>query len=213
MPIQFIENPCSESICAVWHITESMDFFLQHVDLKKSAGFEMVHHPSKQLQWLASRMLAKVLVEDYWSLSFNGVYNDSHGKPWLTNSNCHISISNSKNIATAILHRTKPVGIDIEVVKPKILKIANKYLTPSELILIGNSFQSLTLAWCCKETIYKIHGIGNISLKDHIQLHSVESNNLCGKVIASLNLEKTFTYYLKYLPVLNYMLVYNYYDL
>lgn len=212
MPIQLIENPCDESICAVWHITESMDFFFQHVDLNKSAGFETVHHPSKQLQWLASRMLAKVLVEDYWNSSFDGIYNDNHGKPWLTNSDCHISISNSQDIATAILHRSKPVGIDIELIKPKILRIANKYLTISERLLIGDGFQNLTIAWCCKETIYKIHGIGNISLKEHIELHRIEGNNLFGKVIASLNLQDKQTFYLKYLPVLNYMLVYNHYD-
>ena len=211
MPIQFIENPCSESICAVWHITENMDFFLKNIDLTTCPGFTMVHHPAKQLQWLASRMLVKVLVEEYWHQPFEGLFNDAYGKPWLRNNKGHVSTSNSSLIATAILHRTKAVGIDIELIKPKIALIASKFLTPNEEAFLGTNIAVLTAAWCFKELVYKIHGIGNISLKDHIALQPFEIYNPDGIATATLNVSMSHHFQLKYIQINGYMLAYNYY--
>jgi 4'-phosphopantetheinyl transferase len=211
MPIQLIENPCSESICAMWHITEDMDFFLHRLNLATCPGFATVHHPAKQVQWLASRLLVKVLVEDYWHQTFEGLYNDEHGKPWLQESDCHISISNSNRIATAILHRTRPVGIDIELIKPKIALIASKFLTPYEEHFLGQNTALLTAAWCFKELVYKIHGIGNISLKDHIAIQPFGLDAVMGKACATLNLATVHHFELKYFQWNGYMLAYNYY--
>lgn len=207
MPICWQQNPCAESICAAWHITEHMDYFLEHLNLDENPGFDVVHHPDKQLQWLASRMLVKVLLEEQLRKPFYGVYNDVHGKPWLHRHSCHVSISNSGSYASALLHERKPVGIDIELVKPKIKKIAAKYLIPLELKHWGRDVECLTMAWCCKETVYKIYGLGNISLKNHIRLQPPEGT----LIKATLQVGENRDFYLKYVRLEDYMLVYNQY--
>lgn len=208
MPICWQENPCVESVYAVWHITEHMDYFLKHLSLDANAGFDAVNHPDKQLQWLASRVLVKVLVESHLNQPFEGIYNDENGKPWLNNISCHVSISNSGNYASASLHKTRSVGIDIERIKPKIKKIAHKYLLPQELISWGKDINTLTLGWCCKETVYKIYGLGCISLKDNIWLSPPED---LSHVKAILRVENATTFYLKSIRFDDYMLAYNYY--
>ncbi|TAH25693.1 MAG: 4'-phosphopantetheinyl transferase superfamily protein [Cytophagales bacterium] len=213
MPIQIIEKPCKESICAVWHISESLDFFLSNINLEQNPGYHNINHPAKQLQWLASRMLVKELVEKHLRQKYDGFYNDQHGKPWLNNNSSFISISNSKDIATAIIHSSKLVGIDIELIKPKISLIKNKFLLPEELLLVDESEYLLTAAWCCKETLYKIHGIGNISLKDNILIHPpFEGTGILGTVKASLITTNKQLFHLKYLKIKDYMMVYNYYN-
>ncbi len=211
MPIQLLDSPCSKSICGIWNITEDKYFFLKHINNFDNYGFENIHHPSKQIQWLASRMLVKVLMEDHWNEKFAGLYNDEHGKPWIKNSSAHLSISNSCNITTAMIHKNKPVGIDVELIKPKIQLIATKYLTHREQSFVGEDIQRLTLAWCLKETIYKIYGLGNISLKDHIQIHPFSELEKVGFATGQLNFGTSQHYNLKYIKLDNYMLAYNYY--
>lgn len=211
MPLQLLDSPCSKSVCGIWNITEDKSFFLKYINNYNTSGFEDIHHPAKQIQWLASRMLVKVLMEDYWSEPFVGLYNDEYGKPWIKNSSAHLSISNSNNIATAMIHKNKPVGIDVELIKPKIQLIASKFLTPQEQSFVGEDIERLTLAWCLKEAIYKIYGLGNISLKDHIQINPFSELQKEGFATALLNIGKTQYYKLKYFQLDNYMLAYNYY--
>lgn len=210
MPLEWIDKTNDDWACAIWHINEPLSFFIDSADFESCCkGYLQISHPSKQLQWLASRWLSKEILLRKWNLPFDGIVSNSLGKPSLKGYDFYISLSNSHDKATAIIHRKSEVGIDIELIKPKIALIAQKFLKPSEIHFLGNDLIKLTVAWCCKESLYKIHGQKAISLKEHINLKAFDlddyttiSAELCTQIPA-------LTYYLKHRQVNQYMMVYS----
>ena len=98
---------------------------------------------------------------------------DVHGKPYLVNLPYHISLSHSFDYAAVMISRSRPVGIDIEQIKEKVERIAEKFLSPRELGFItqdNNRIQQLYVCWCAKEAIYKCYGQKEVSFQDNITL-------------------------------------------
>jgi phosphopantetheinyl transferase len=87
------------------------------------------------------------------------------------------------------------VGVDVEVPKVKVVRIADKFLSIGEKqLLIRNSeyaidngqneeslsiahCQLLTTLWSCKEAVFKWYGDGGVDFKKDIQLHNHQPNN------------------------------------
>ena len=63
-------------------------------------------------------------------------------------------------------------AIDIELIKDKIERIANKFLSAKELEFIQEQerIEQLYVCWCAKEAIYKLHGKKNVSFVENIDL-------------------------------------------
>jgi phosphopantetheinyl transferase len=97
---------------------------------------------------------------------------DEHGKPYLVNSDTHISLSHSYDYAAVIVSKTKKVGIDIELIKHKIKLIRHKFLSDIELAQkqIGDNTDGLYVCWCAKEAIYKWHGKKGLEFKQHMHI-------------------------------------------
>jgi hypothetical protein len=62
------------------------------------------------------------------------------------------------------------VGIDLEIIREKILGIGKRFLAPEELDFLALEPSHYTMAWCAKETIFKCQGTSGVSLRDHILL-------------------------------------------
>ena len=99
------------------------------------------------------------------------LYYDALGKPHLQDGT-FISITHSHYFAAVILSDV-PVGIDIELQREKIIRIANKfcktefqYLNTDDIDYI----RKLTVIWGVKEAIFKIKSEKGISFKDHISV-------------------------------------------
>ena len=63
----------------------------------------------------------------------------------------------------------KPVGVDIEKKREKILRIAHKFTQwnyRSANYSIHNIVQKLTMTWCAKEVGFKIHNKPTLTLND-----------------------------------------------
>ena len=71
-----------------------------------------------------------------------------------------------------MVSKNKAVGIDIELIKNKIERIANKFLSAKELEFIQEQerIEQLYVCWCAKEAIYKLHGKKNVSFVENIEL-------------------------------------------
>ena len=109
-----------------------------------------------------------------------------------------------------MISKDKPVGIDIEIVKSKIERVARKFLQDEELNFIDpdNRIEHLYICWCAKEAIYKLQGKRNVSFKDHIHLHPF-SHSESGVLPASLQTDqecKSFEVYFEKFE--NYMIGY-----
>jgi phosphopantetheinyl transferase len=116
------------------------------------------------------------------------LYYDEFGKPHLIDEK-HISITHSHHFSAIILSN-ETVGIDIEMQREKILKIAHKFVNDEELERLqkmntNDYIKKLTTKWGAKEAIFKIRNEKGISFKDHIQVAPFKLNEQ--ETLADLN--------------------------
>ena len=172
MPLVFQQTPISNCTVALWRIEEDAEWFNERLQLNEIDHAEMlsIKVQSKLLQFLASRYVLRVLLD---SDEEHVMQKDVHGKPSLWNNNWHISLSHCAGYAAAAVSGEHHVGIDVEVIHPRVRRIVSKYLIDEELLLIGGNSatdESLITAWAMKEAVYKANGKKGISLKDQIRL-------------------------------------------
>ena len=122
------------------------------------------------------------------------------GAPEINNGQ-FISISHTDTLI-AIIISDKKVGIDLEEISNKALKVKSKFLSLNDKIQYNED--ETTLCWCAKETIFKWHQKGNINFKDDIIIQSIKHapiNNIHIKFKQNL-------FILKFLKINNHFLVY-----
>ncbi len=89
------------------------------------------------------------------------------GKPFLVNSKEYISISHSQNFI-GILKAPFDVGLDVEEINERILKIKNRFLNEKELKLFDSSIENLTIAWTLKEALFKLNTRNGIDFRKEL---------------------------------------------
>ena len=93
---------------------------------------------------------------------------DAHGAPTLSNGQ-QLSISHTHHYVAVVLSDQLPVGIDVEAYRPKIARIAPRFMHTSEAF--ANTLPLMTQLWTAKEAVYKalrqpgIHFAKQIHLK------------------------------------------------
>ena len=175
MPLFYQHTINDQAQLAVWHITEDEIFFLTKVQLQKK-----INHPHKRLQHLAGRYLLQMIDPGF---PVHSIEIADSNKPVLTDASFHFSISHCGNYAAAIVSATNTVGIDIEMITPKISSVKNKFLSEQELHLLPLvSNRWLTVLWSCKEAVFKWYGHGGIDFKEHIVITHVPVHDVAGTV-------------------------------
>jgi phosphopantetheine--protein transferase-like protein len=158
---------------AIWKIEESADELIAQLQLdeQEQAYFESLIQHKRQLHWLATRVLLRTLLKTEHYIDCKA---DAHGKPYLVNFPHHISLSHSYDYAAVMISETRAVGIDIELVKPKIEALAPKFLTEAERSFIdpNHTVAHLYSCWAAKEAVYKLQGKNGVSFKEHIRLQA-----------------------------------------
>ena len=149
----------------LWKITEDLEWFKDVVELNNSSKkrIDSMKSESHQKGFLAVRtLLQHVGYSDF------DLYYDAHGKPHLKDEKC-ISISHSHQFS-AIAVSTHSIGIDLELVKEKTLKIASRFMDVSHLENLSEieKIQKATVIWGIKESIFKIKSQEGISFPNHI---------------------------------------------
>lgn len=171
MPIVFNRKIDDQTILAVWKIEETEEQLLASLQLKQHEldVIASLSNGKRALHWLGTRVLLRTMLNtaDYIDCRM-----DDHGKPYLVNSDTHISLSHSYDYAAVIVGKDKKVGVDIELIKHKIKSIKHKFLSDVELAQkqIGDNTDGLYVSWCAKEAIYKWHGKKGLEFKQHIHI-------------------------------------------
>ena len=172
---------------AIWKIEESADELLAQLQLKEHelSYLDTLNNGKRNMHWLSTRVLLRRMMD---TDNYIDCKVDSSGKPYLSNFPHHISLSHSYDYAAVMVSKSKAVGIDIELVKDKIERIAHKFLNREELEFIQDKdrIDQLYVTWCAKEAIYKLHGKKNISFLEHIKLEPFEYE-ISGSFNAMLN--------------------------
>lgn len=171
MPLFYQQNINQHTQLAIWHITETENFFTQVVQPQRA-----IAHPQKRLQHLAGRFLLQQL---HPSIQTGNIIHTPLQKPYVANnSDVHFSISHCASYAAVIVSKAAPVGIDIELETPKVVNIAPKFLHEQEFAnwqmdvhkLTTQDIPLLTCLWSCKEAVFKWWGKGKVDFKNMIRL-------------------------------------------
>jgi 4'-phosphopantetheinyl transferase len=190
----------------VWKITESYEQLFNEVALKDS-NLRRLGGMKSQLHQRGFLSVRELLQEAGYN-DFD-LYYDDFGKPYLKDGK-HISITHSYQFS-AIIVSNQSVGIDIELQREKIIKIASKFNDDDHRFLKEDKkedyIRKLTVIWGAKESIFKIRNERGISFKEHIKVRAFEMEDTLA--VAELHFDdivKDFEIYFE--EIENFILVY-----
>jgi 4'-phosphopantetheinyl transferase len=154
----------------------------------------------KRKEWLASRELL-------FKISGNAqrmvcVYDD-FGKPVLQGSTRHISVSHSELWCAAMIS-DQPCGVDIQVYRNTVQRIANRFLDPNEiraLAALDNPLHQLHLLWGAKECLYKAYGKKKLGFRENIHITDINRDaGTANGVVAYDDLHLSYEIHYRMLP-------------
>lgn len=186
-----------EARIIIWKITETED---ELADLIKTTAFLEEVKSRKSLtsrkQFLATRII----------LEQEGIekdlVKDENGKPKLTNH--HISITHDTDYV-GVMISNKDCGIDLQSISEKVKRVQHKFIDEDDLQLADNELDSLTISWCIKEALYKIHGDPMVYFKEHLRIVKKNGSRILSRILhpdyvkdVTLEIQKIDELYLTY---------------
>ena len=141
----------------IWHITESSDELYNLLDTRRyDEQLQDKKNESRRAEWLAVRLIIKELFGTDCEVAYH-----STGRPYLKNSNVHISISHTRGYAAVAYHCVAPIGMDIEYISPRVERIADRFTSQEESSYIeqydaSDRQKCHLINWSAKEALYKL---------------------------------------------------------
>ena len=147
MPLFYQHNINQETKLGIWFIEEPESFFLEKVPLKRD-----VSHPFKRRQHFAGRYLLSFLFPDF---PLQEIRIADTRQPFLASEKYHCSISHCGNYAAAIVSTNSRVGVDIELIMPRIETLAREVGTSARTLsrLFASETQLSFKSWCQRARI------------------------------------------------------------
>lgn len=152
------ENNC---LISIWYISETLDYLKKNIN---SGDIKKITNIKRQKEILATRMLLKEMGPNI------EIAHNKYGAPIVENGK-FISISHSKLFITIILS-SKKVGIDIQEMNYKALKVASKFIDLNTHKAINK--EKATLIWSCKEALFKHYQKGSVNFLNDIKIKPFE---------------------------------------
>jgi 4'-phosphopantetheinyl transferase len=103
-------------------------------------------------------------------------------KPFLKDQTKHISISHSHDKLAIIIDENHSTGIDIELMRDKVLKIQHKFLNPTELTFARDHIERLITIWAAKEALYKVYGLKEVDFIKNLFVEDFDGDDIFGKI-------------------------------
>ena len=169
MPLFKTITPNATTQVYIWKVEESLDVLAENVNLTPhcKARFESMKSELHRRGFLSIRHLLHTA-----GYTDQDLYYTENGKPHLKDGK-YISITHSYNFTAIIVSDTTEVGIDIEMQRDKILRIASRFTPLKEYRTLANDdavVRKLTIVWGAKESLYKIYGVKGLSFLQHINV-------------------------------------------
>jgi phosphopantetheinyl transferase len=154
MPFFYQQNINDTAHLAIWAIREPLSFFEEGMQLPIP-----IQNEERRIKHLAVRLLFKLMMPE---IDLADLILADNGKPYLKGVPFHFSFSHCKGYAACAVCDNRPIGIDIEIIHPRILKVAHKFLNDKEKDALAGltedaSLQQLAFFWAAKEAMYKQH--------------------------------------------------------
>lgn len=169
MPLYKIVSVDSTTKVYIWKVEETEE--------ELSEGIVLTPHCQTRMDGMKSEMHRRGFLSIRHLMAEAGYVDsdllyDEAGKPHLKDG-YKISITHSHNFTAIIISETLEVGIDIEMQREKILRIAYKFTPIEEYRTIANTdalIRKLTIVWGAKESLYKIYAEAGLSFIHHIDV-------------------------------------------
>jgi phosphopantetheinyl transferase len=154
MPFFYQQNINETAHLAIWSIKEPASFFETDVQLAVPIANE-----ERRTQHLAVRLLFKLMMPE---ADLSQLVMADNGKPYLLGLPFHFSFSHCNGYAACAIDDKQSVGIDIEIIHPRIAKVAHKFLNDAEKAMISglgenDQLNQMAFLWAAKEAMYKQH--------------------------------------------------------
>ncbi len=178
-----IEKIDSYSALAIKIIESHEIIDLDFLSFREKLSFANISHVEKRKEWASSRLAIAAALETL-NIPYPGFFKDEHGKSQSMSGHGFVSLTHTLGFAAAIYHRDNPVGIDMEFIREKILRIGFRFLAERELDFLEKDPIHYTMAWSAKESIFKCQGKKGISFRESILLEpfSKDAQFIKGKI-------------------------------
>jgi phosphopantetheine--protein transferase-like protein len=181
MPFFYQQNINETAHLAIWSIQEPASFFETDVQLAIPIANE-----ERRTQHLAVRLLFKLMMPE---ADLSQLVMADNGKPYLLGLPFHFSFSHCKGYAACAVD-DQSIGIDIEIIHPRIVKVAHKFLNEKEKAMIANlaekdRLNQLAFLWAAKEAMYKKYEQLGIDFAKDFNVHEL-TNGDRGMVLAAI---------------------------
>jgi phosphopantetheinyl transferase len=157
--------------------------WMSEIELERLNGFQF---ENRKREFLGVRQIRNQLCPN------ESIINEPNGKPKFLSSTLHLSVSHSKESVCMGISKS-PIGLDIEGIGPRILRVKEKFVNQKEMALYSiESQEDLTILWTIKESVYKLCNIQGLSFKNDIIAYQ-RSNNEHKCSVRTSEGEKEFT--------------------
>jgi hypothetical protein len=150
---------------AILKVDDWKENFPQKKSINKLSEKRIIEKES--IQFLISKFLSG------YKLTYN-----QNGKPQLDKGG-YISISHSKSIIGIAWSFETNLGLDIEEIHARILKVEQRFLNDEEIVLFKTIKDKIKI-WCVKEALIKIHDDKTFNLKYDLSVKKLNENNWIG---------------------------------
>jgi phosphopantetheinyl transferase len=159
--------------------TINSDLRLGLLDLSAFSKLESI----EQKREVETRGIAFLLKELFPDQTINLKYT-TEKKPYLESCDCHISISHSHDMLAILVSQAHSTGVDVELVREKVVNIRHKFLNEQELKFGGDDVEKLTTLWAAKEAIFKAHGKKGVEFAANISIDPFGNEEIyfCGRM-------------------------------
>lgn len=160
----------NETTLAIWKCSESLETLLPlvHIGDSERAKLASFSNEKRKIHFLSTRILCNLIAPE------SKIRYNSEGKPFLNSVNLHLSISHSHDFVAVLISSSPFIGLDIQKKQDNIFRIKDRFINDHEKSTFKyDDLNDLTLIWCAKETIYKIHGDRNVFFKEHMEVRRV----------------------------------------
>ena len=173
MPLIINKMIDAQTDLLVWESIEDEEFMRREIIHPDSISLALknIINPKRIKEKLATTLLFQTALKTSDSIE---IAYDEHGKPYLASFPLHISISHTGNYVSIITSKNKIPGIDIETIRDRIVKIADKFINKEEFSFIEEAtrIEQMHVIWGAKECIYKIYGKKGVDFKKNMKISS-----------------------------------------
>lgn len=168
-----VSEGVSVSLCEIASPIEISDAVIYH-GLHHQA--ENVRSENRRHEIITEGVMVKELFGENVSLAHR-----ESGAPYLVEKGeevgTNISISHCEGLVAVAHCRDRKVGVDVEVVSDRVMRVCDRVLSADEIRFAGSSVVLNTLAWTAKEALFKLIPETGVDFRAdlHIDLSSLDS--------------------------------------